>query len=274
MGTFVDIVPMRDLLAADWAALDALCSGFSDEQWESPTCLPGWKVKDVLAHVAGLEMMIEGEPSPDVEVSHLPHVENDFDAMVEVWVEAQRPLGGPAVLDGFRRITATRCEHLESMTQADFDAPSWTPVGRDETYGRFMRIRHFDTFLHELDICHAVGEMDRADPDAVTVALTEADNALGVIAARKARLPDGSLVRIDLTGAAERTYLISVDGDHAHLSDHSERVPDTTLTMSDTLFLRFIGGRTPPGGHLGADLTIAGDHEMGMLFASHMAVTI
>ena len=38
------------------------------------------------------------------------------------------------------------------MTQADFDAPSWTPAGRDETYGRFMRIRHYDCFMHEHDI--------------------------------------------------------------------------------------------------------------------------
>ena len=50
------------------------------------------------------------------------------------------------------------------MTQADFDAPSWTPAGRDETYGRFMRIRHYDCFMHEHDIRYALGLASEAGP--------------------------------------------------------------------------------------------------------------
>ncbi|MEI2696799.1 MAG: maleylpyruvate isomerase family mycothiol-dependent enzyme [Microthrixaceae bacterium] len=152
MGTIIEIEPMRELLYADWDALDALCSGLDEHQWATPTCLPGWTVKDVLAHIAGIERMIEGDPAPTIDVSHLGHIRNDFAAAVEVWVEDQRHLSGEAVLDGFRDVVARRRAALAAMTQADFDAPSWTPVGRDETYGRFMRIRHFDIYLHELDI--------------------------------------------------------------------------------------------------------------------------
>ena len=36
---------------------------------------------------------------------------------------------GPEVLEQFRAATAARLEALDAMTQADFDAPSWTPAG-------------------------------------------------------------------------------------------------------------------------------------------------
>ncbi len=274
MGTTIDIEPMRDLLFADWDALDALCRGLDERQWATPTCLPGWTVKDVLAHVAGIERMIEGDPAPEVDVSHLEHVRNDFAAAVEVWVEDQRHLSGEAVLAGFREAVARRRATLAAMTQADFDAPSWTPVGRDETYGRFMRIRHFDTYLHELDICDALGVADRAETTAMVMALPEADSALGYIASRRAALPDGSVVRIDLTGPVVRTYVIGVVDGRGHLLEGDDREPDVTLAMSDTLFLRLTGGRTSPGDHLGSDLEIAGDQAMGLHLAAHMAVTV
>ena len=274
MGTIIEIEPMRELLYADWDALDASCSGLDEHQWATPTCLPGWTVKDVLAHIAGIERMIEGDPAPTIDVSHLGHIRNDFAAAVEVWVEDQRHLSGEAVLDGFRDVVARRRAALAAMTQADFDAPSWTPVGRDETYGRFMRIRHFDIYLHELDIRDALGIADRADMAAMAMALPEADSALGYIASRRAALADGSVVRIDLTGPVVRTYVIGVVDGRGHLLEGHDREPDVTLAMSDALFLRLTGGRTRPGDHLGVDLEIAGDQAMGMHLAAQMAVTV
>ncbi len=274
MGTIVDIAPMRDLLLADFAALDRLCSGFDEDQWSTPTCLPGWTVKDVLSHVTGIERSLEGDPAPDVQVAHLDHVNTDFDTVVEVWVESERGLTGTQVLDGFRRAVERRRASLASMTQADFDAPSWTPVGKDETYGRFMRIRHFDIYLHELDIRDAVGAADRADVAAMAAALPEVDGALGFVVSRRAALPEGTVVRIDLTGPVVRTYMIGVVGGRGQLLDGTHDEPDVTLAMPDTLFLRLSGGRTSADLHLGADLEIAGDQAMGLHLASNMAVTI
>ena len=151
---------------------------------------------------------------------------------------------------------------LDAMTQEDFDAPSWTPVGKDETYGRFMRIRHYDTYLHEHDIRDALGVPDRLDVAAIEAALPEVDAALGYIVGRKAALPDGSVVRFDLTGPVVRTYVVVVDG-RAQVVEDPDLEPTVTLAMSDLVFLRLTGGRTEPGPHLGADLEIAGDQSLG-----------
>jgi uncharacterized protein (TIGR03083 family) len=273
MPTIVEIAPMRDLLRADWAALDQLCAPLSDEQWATPTCLPGWTVQDVLAHVIGTELMLEGVPAPQVDVSHLTHLRNDIARMGEVWVEDLRPLSGTQVLERFREVTARRGTALDAMDQADFDAPSWTPVSKDETYGRFMRIRHYDTYLHEHDIRLALGAPDRLDVAAIEAALPEVDGALGYIVGRKAALPDGSVVRIDLTGPVVRTYVVVVDG-RAQVVEDPELEPEVTLAMSDLAFLRLTGSRTGPSDHLGVDLEISGDQAKGLHLASNMAMTI
>ena len=42
------------------------------------------------------------------------------------------------------------------MSPEAWDAVGFTPAGQD-TYGRFMRIRVFDQWMHELDIRDAIG---------------------------------------------------------------------------------------------------------------------
>ncbi|MCZ7528509.1 MAG: maleylpyruvate isomerase family mycothiol-dependent enzyme [Acidimicrobiia bacterium] len=273
MPTIVDRDATVALLRAELAAIGALCAGFDEDAWATPTGLPGWTVKDVLAHVVGTESMLLGHASPDVDASHLPHVKNPIGAANESWVESMRPLAGSEVLARFRAVTTERLAALDAMTQADFDAPSWTPAGPDETYGRFMRIRHYDCFLHEDDIRQALGLPERADPDHVEAALDEVAAALGFIAGKKAQLPAGSRVRLRLTGPVDRTYLISVT-DRARVVDELDGEPTVGLELPAMLFLRLTGGREDAGPHLGADVALEGDTDLARQLGTHLAYTI
>ena len=276
MATVVEIEPMVAMLAAEWAAVDEMCAPLSAEQFATPTCLPGWTVQDQLAHLAGVELMLDGVPAPQVDVSHLPHVHNDVARMGEVWVEDMRKLSGPEVLEVFRDVTGRRLAALRAMTQAEFDAPSWTPVGADETYGRFMRIRHFDTFMHEHDIRQALSLSDRAEPDEVASALSEIEPSLGYIVGRRAAMPDGSRVVIRLTGPVERTYRVVVDGRARSVDDDAGLGGEATvsLTMPTMLFFRLAGGRMPAGPHIGQDLVLGGDPELARQLADNLTFTI
>ena len=142
MATIVDKEAVVDLLRHEYRALAEVCADLSAEQWETPTCLPGWTVRDALSHVIGAEAMLLGEPAPAVDVSHITHMRNPVAEANEVWVEELRGTPGPQMLARLEDVTARRLAALDAMGQAEFDAPSWTPAGRDETYGRFMRIRH------------------------------------------------------------------------------------------------------------------------------------
>ena len=148
--------------------------------------------------------MLLGDPPPDVDISGITGLPNAVAEANEVWIESMRPLRGEEVLARFRSVAARRLEALDAMTQADFDAPSWTPAGPDETYGRFMRIRHYDCFLHEADIREALGRPGPRRRRPGRGRPVEPASGLGYIVGKKARMPSGASVRIHVTGVGGR----------------------------------------------------------------------
>jgi uncharacterized protein (TIGR03083 family) len=273
MPTFVDQEQAVRRLRAEYAAIASLCAALSEDQWDLPTCLPGWSVRDALSHVIGTESMLAGDPPPEVDISHLRHLQNPVAEANELWVESMRSRSGPEMMDRFERVIARRLEALDAMTQADFDAPSWTPAGRDETYGRFMRIRHYDCFMHEHDIRYAVGAPSRADVDDLGPALDEVSTGLGYIVGRRAALPDGSRVRIDLTGPLATTYLVAVDG-RAKVVDTLDQPATVGIELSAPLFLRLTGGRQDGDSGPDPTVTFSGDRALGERLVANLAFTI
>ncbi|HEV3132729.1 MAG TPA: maleylpyruvate isomerase family mycothiol-dependent enzyme [Acidimicrobiales bacterium] len=273
MPTIVDKPVAVSLLRNQFLAISALCSTLSDDQWDVPTCLPGWTVRDVLSHVIGTESMLLGEPVPSVDVSHLRHMQNPIAEANEVWVESMRAIGGRQMLERFDDVTGRRLAALDAMSQAEFDAPSWTPAGRDETYGRFMRIRHYDCFMHEHDIRFAVSAPPRAEVGDLRVALDEVSTGLGYIVGRKAGMADGSRVRIDVTGALPATLLVEVDG-RAVVVEAFDEPPTVSIELPVMLFLRLTGGRHDGRAGPGGEVIIAGDRPSGQKLVDNLAFTI
>ena len=190
--------------------------------------------------------MLTGEPPPTADLSHLTHMQNPIAESNELWVESMRPLSAEALLARFDEVTGARLAALGAMTQADFDAPSWTPAGKDETYGRFMRIRHYDCFMHEQDIRAAVGSPPRAEVADLGSALDEVETGLGYIVGRRAAMPEGTRVQIELDGPLVRTFRVAVDG-RAAVVDSFDGPPTVVLAMPVMLFLRLTGGATTGG---------------------------
>jgi len=273
MATVVDYDRVLGLLADEFAAVSELCRDLDDAQCATSTCLPGWTVKDVVSHLAGTERMLEGENPPRVDVSHLTHLKNDIARANEVWIEADRPRPGAEVLAVFDAVTERRLGALRAMSQADFDMPSWTPAGPDETYGRFMRIRHYDCFLHDNDIRDALGFDDHDDEAHMRLALEEPAAALGYIVGRRASMPTGSRIRISLTGTVAQTYDVAVDG-RAEVVERLDGPPTAGIELPAMLFLRLTGGRQDPEPHVGKDIVLHGDVELATRLATHLAYTI
>ncbi len=77
-----------DGLFASWRDIDDLLETLSAADWATATSLPGWTVRDIVAHLVGTESMLQGVPTPktDIDVSTLEHVRNDIGVMNEHWV--------------------------------------------------------------------------------------------------------------------------------------------------------------------------------------------
>ena len=261
-----------ETLVGEWAALDRLLGGLAPEQWTLPTCLPAWRVKDVVAHLIGTEAMLAGEQAPvvDVDVKALPHVRNDIGAVNEQWVQALRDEPPAALLDRFRDVTARRAAALRAMSQADFDAPSWTPAGK-ATYGRFMQIRSHDCWLHEQDIRDAIGSPGNHDGPAAEAAFAEVTRALGYVVGKRAGAPDGTVVLFDLDGPLRRRLAVAVDG-RARLVPEPDAPPTVTLRMPAPTFMRLCGGRVPASAC--TDVAMDGDTELARRVLDNLNFTI
>jgi uncharacterized protein (TIGR03083 family) len=262
-------------LAEVWASLDELLGELSSEQWRLPSPLPGWSVQDNVSHIIGTEVMLSGEPGPNIEIDRdaVAHVRNDIGAFNEQWVEALRMVPPNEVLSRFRELTGARLATLEAMSIDDWNAESFTPAGKD-TYGRFMQIRVFDCWLHEQDIRDAVGRPGHETGLAVEVVLDEMATALGFVVGKKAGATSGQSVTFALTdaGAVVRELHVEV-GERAALVPALSAPATVVLTMPVGVMTRRCAGRVGPDGLLD-QVMIHGDLALASSILENQSYTI
>ena len=272
MATHVPRDCAIEALTDVWSRLDTVLGDLDDEEWATPTNLPGWTVQDVVAHVIGTEEMLRGNaPAAEIDRTRFPHVRNDIGAFNEQWVETMRADAPGTILQRLRDVTAVRRRELAAMDAARWDAEGFTPAGPD-TYGRFMRIRVFDCWLHEQDIRDAVGRPGGEDGPAAELALDEMSVSMPYVVGKRAGAPAGSTVRFELTGPAARRIDVEV-AERASLVEGLEGDPTVTLTMPAGVFARLGGGRIDPA--VGRDqIDLLGDTDLGERIVANLAYTI
>lgn len=271
--TDVDRAQTVAALDEEWDALFALGDELAADEWDLPTACPGWSVRDNMSHCLGTEAMLLGRPNPAVEVpDDVPHVRNDIGRVNEVWVESYRGRPGTEVLDDFRAVVAERRTALAGMDQADFDVESWTPAGPD-TYGRFMRIRVMDQWMHEQDIRGAVGRPGHLEGLAPEASLDEMVASLGYVVGKRAGAPSGSSVRFELTGPLARRVDIDVT-DRARVVGALDGEPTVTITVAGDRFTRLTGGRVHDEADRASGVRIDGDAALGAQVLANLAFMI
>jgi uncharacterized protein (TIGR03083 family) len=275
-GPSVTRLDKSDVLAglfACWDGLDELLGGLTDQQWSQPVPLPGWSVHDVVAHIVGTESMLLGMPTPqsDLEVSALEHVRNGVGANNECWVRHLRDESGTDLLARFRSVTDRRRAVLAGLSDEDWNAPTVTPVGPD-SYGRFMRVRVFDCWMHELDICDGLGlpasGAELAGP-AARHALDEMAAAMGRVVGKLGGAPQGSRVALELTGPLARTIRVAVEGRAQVVDDFGGQAPTAVIRMDGVAFTRAAGGRAAPRA-----VDFDGDREVAARIVEHLNFVI
>ncbi|NNH70305.1 maleylpyruvate isomerase family mycothiol-dependent enzyme [Nocardia uniformis] len=271
-----DTVPDRGQIIANlsdqWDALARLVDGLDESAWRTASSLPGWTVFDVIAHVIGTELVLMGEYPPEADVSGFAHVRNEIGALNEKWIEALRPLSGTALLERFREITDRRLKVLADMDDAAWAEPGPSPVGL-VPYGRFMRIRIFDCWMHEHDIADGLRvAVDEGGPRA-EAAFAELIFGIGRSVVKGAGAPDGSRVTFELGGPSPRTVHIAVAGGRANPVETLDGPATVVVGMESGLFARLRGGRTSADAHID-EIAVSGDTELGNRLVRNLAFTI
>ena len=275
--TVLDKPAVLSGLFAVWRDLDELVGEFGDAEWQAATSLPGWNVHDVISHLIGVESMLQGVDTPeaDIDVSTLKHVRNDIGVMNERWVRKLRGASAAELLDNFRATTAERRKALSDLSNSQWNDLTATPAGPD-SYGRFMRVRIFDCWMHEHDIRDAVGQPASAGDlvgPAADLALEEMAASMGFVVGKLGGAPDGSRVSLELTGPLGRTINVAVEGRGKVVDDFGDDDPTSTIRLDGLLFTRLAGGRTPLAEHADA-IAYGGDEAVGRRVVEHLNYVI
>ena len=264
-------------LFASWNAIDRLLAELPEISWQIPTPLPDWAVRDVVAHIIGTESMLLGiaTPEPDVDVTTLEHVHNDIGARNEFWIRHLHEEPDAALLARLRDVTGHRRAMLTKMIPEAWNALTQTPAGPD-SYGRFMRVRVFDCWMHEQDIRDALSrpsaDDDLTGPD-TTLALDEVEAGMGFVVGKLGKAPDGARVLIDLTGSPARSIRVAVDGRAAVVEDFAAQAPTVTIRLDGLQFTRLCGGRPMTTARPHA-IDYDGDIEAGTRIVANLAYAI
>jgi uncharacterized protein (TIGR03083 family) len=268
--------PVIDLLADEWAAISAFGHDLTEAEWKTATALPGWTVQDCVAHIAGTERMLLGEAAPTHDVSHLPHVRDDFGAMMEVWVQDYRHLTGAATLSSFSEVIGRRVGALRAMSDDELDVVGWSPIGQ-VPYRVFMRVRLFDSWMHEQDMRRALDRPGHLSGPVADASLARFDAALGAIVGKRAAAPEGATVVFDVRGEPDRQWSVAVIDGRAKVlgaDDTPPPSPTVRIELPVTSFVALGGGRwNRTEAEAAGGVVIDGDTQLATRILDNFAFT-
>ena len=260
------------LVAVWWEAIDSftqLLEHVGDDQWATPTDLPGWDVHAVAAHTAHLEALLAGRPHDDVEVGEAPHVRGMMGQFTEQGVLARRAHSADDVITEIRESATARHTQLLADPPTDAAAPAPGAFGAiGWTTGLLLRNRPLDVWMHEQDVRRALdlpGNLDSAPARHAADYLLE---SLPFMVAKRAGAPAGSVVRLEVDGHEPVTAVVGDDGRGRPGTSADD--PTATLAMDRETFVLLAGGRRAPAP---GSVRVSGDTALGDRVLASMAVT-
>jgi uncharacterized protein (TIGR03083 family) len=240
------------------------------EQWDLPTDLDGWSVKDNVAHTAHLEAVLAGAPEETVEVAEAPHLKGPMNYYTEQGVLARRDRDMAALADEIEQAVALRYAELQADPPTDgAAAPRRTPGGAPWDLQTLLGNRPFDVWMHDQDVRRAVGRPGGYDCPAAAHVLRTLGRGLPMVLGKRVAPPPGTTVRLEIPEAGLAwSARIGHDGRAARVDDEAE--PTTTIALSPEEFVVLAGGRRPVSA---TAPRIEGDEDLGQRVLAALAVT-
>jgi hypothetical protein len=150
----------------------------------------------------------------------------------------------------------------------------WSPEG-ERPYHRFQETRVLDSWIHLQDIRDALLEPTDDHGPGEEIVVNRFEAALPYVLGKKAQAPEGTLVRINLSGRLARSVVLEVIDGRAAALETSADVPTLELTTPVALFWRRAAGRISADAFLNASATdVRGDEDLARAFAEGLVVMI
>lgn len=240
------------------------------EQWDLPTDLEGWTVKDNVAHTAHLEAVLAGAPEETIQVDEAPHLTGLMNYYTEQGVLARRDRDMAELAEEIEHAVAKRYAALKAHPPTDGSAkPPKTPGDVPWNYRTLLSNRPLDVWMHEQDIRRAIGRPGGYSSPAATHVMQVFGKALPMVVGKRVAPPVGTSVTLAVPDLGLRwTVRVGDDGRAALVDDTTPST--TTVTLGAHDFVVLAGGRRPPEA---TQPVIEGDEELGHRVLEALAVT-
>src|SRR5439155_16078699 len=183
----------------------------------------------------------------------------------EVQVDFRRSRSPAEVLEEFREVSGERIKQLRSMSDADLEGESWTPIGQG-TVRDLVAIRVMDCWVHEQDIRRAIGKPGGLTGPVAEHAFGRHAQAMAFVVGKKVAPPDGTTVVFDVADFGEIPVI--VEG-RARRLDAVPDDPTVKLTMDLETFNCLSCGRGDPAA-LAERVKVEGDADLGARVLENM----
>ena len=248
----------------------ALAREVPREQWDLPTDLEGWCVKDNVAHTAHLEAVLAGAPEETLEVAEAPHLKSLMSYYTEQGVLARRERDMESIVAELEQSVATRYAALQAEPPTDPKAaPPRTPGGVPWDNQTLLGNRPLDVWMHEQDIRRAIGRPGGFDSPVATHVLRTFGRSLPMVVGKRVAPPPGTVVRLEVSDAG-LSWSVRVGDDGRAVPVAADQDADATVTLTAEEFVVLAGGRRPAET---ARPQIVGDEEIGRRLVESLAVT-
>ena len=138
-----------------WTGIDVLLASLDDEQWTLPTPNTEWDIKDLAAHLGGLESLFLGFPQPDPPEGWISE-HTGLHQVTGHGVAARRAWSAVEVMDELRSASRAQLERLRGLDEAGWQEPTIGPLGMTSV-ANFADLRLSDLYVHLLDLRFALG---------------------------------------------------------------------------------------------------------------------
>ena len=259
-----------DTLELTFDSMTTLASNFTEEQWKTPTLLPGWSVQDNYSHLIALERMLQGLPPTEHRSQEFDYVKNPFGATNENEVDSRRHLSGAQIFAQWQEIIALRMSTLRNADAEYFAQDTLTPTGPG-TVAEFLHMRVLDCWMHEQDVRRALGIPGHQDGPAAELTIERLTRSLPIVVGKRAATPEGNSVVIVLSGPVQQRIIATVVNGRAQLGIEGNIA--ATITMDSQTFVQLAGGRLTYD-DVRSMITCEGDLELATRVVTQFTVMI
>lgn len=258
-----------------------LCTSLTAEQWQLPTRCPAWTVGDIAAHIVAIDSELAGDPQPvhEPDWAALPNVRDDgFSRYTETFVDARRSLSQQAILVELADVIDRRTAQLIEGSH-DLNAEAAGPMGRPRSVELAIRMRTFDTWVHEQDVRAAIGQPGNEGTAGAHASAHTLVAAIPFTLGKKVQAQPGISVQLVVTGAVpfDRTVEVNDAGVAGFVptfpGEPGTADGPTVRITTDWMTFMWLGCGRVSAPQVMDDVTLEGDLALGLVYLANCTIT-